>query len=241
VVLRARGVKVARADVEILHGIDLDIRAGERIAVVGPNGAGKSTLFEALAGWLAPTDGSIEAAGRVVVVPQDPDLALVAPTVAEELALAPSELRLAVDLDGLARAFGLGSLLSEPPQALSRGQRQRVAVAAAIAAQPAALLLDEPTTGQDRAQVERLLSEVPLLVGGALVFATHDLELAARLATRVVVLDAGTIVFDGLPAEAIAVIAGRGVPLPALLAACVERGLPPMSAADLASHGEDRP
>ena len=241
VVLRARGVKVARADVEVLHGIDLEIRAGERIAVVGPNGAGKSTLLEALAGWLASTDGSIEAAGRVVVVPQDPDLALVAPTVADELALAPKELRLIADLDGLARAFGLGSLLSVPPQALSRGQRQRVAVAAAIAAQPAALLLDEPTTGQDRAQVERLLGEVPALVAGALVFATHDLDLAARLATRVVVLDGGTVAFDGSPADAIAAIAGRGTPLPELLAACVERGLPPMSAAELAQHIENQP
>ena len=240
VVLRSRGTKVTRAGVEILHGIDLDVRAGERIAVVGANGAGKSTLLEALAGWLAPSGGSIEAAGRVVVVPQDPDLALVAPTVADELALAPSELHLTADLDGLARAFGLESLLTEPPQALSRGQRQRVAVAGAIAAQPAALLLDEPTTGQDRAQVERLLREVPALVAGALVFSTHDLDLAARLATRVVVLDAGAMVFDGSPTDAIAAIAGRGVPLPELLAACVERGLPPMSAGELAQHLEER-
>jgi energy-coupling factor transport system ATP-binding protein len=158
--------------------------------------------------------GSIEPAGRVVVVPQDPDLALVAATVADELALAPSELHLNADRDGLARAFGLESLLSEPPQALSRGQRQRVAVAASIAAQPAALLLDEPTTGQDRAQVERLLREIPALVAGALVFATHDLDLAARLATRVVVLDAGTVVFDGSPADAIVALARRGVPAP---------------------------
>jgi energy-coupling factor transporter ATP-binding protein EcfA2 len=240
VVLRARGVRVARSGVEVLHGIDLDVRAGERIAIVGSNGAGKSTLLEALAGWLGPSGGSIEANGRIVVVPQDPDLALVAPTVADELALAPSELRLPSDRGELARAFGLEALLAEPPQALSRGQRQRVAVASAIAAQPAALLLDEPTAGQDRAQVERLLREVPALVTGALVFATHDLYLAARLATRVIVLDAGSVVFDGSPTEAIASIAGRGVPLPELLATCVERSLPPMSAAELAQQLEDR-
>jgi energy-coupling factor transport system ATP-binding protein len=239
-VLRARGVGVARAGTEVLHRIDLEIHTGERIAVVGSNGAGKSTLLEALAGWLAPTAGSIETTGRVVVVPQDPDLALVAPTVADELALAPSELHLAADLEALASAFGLASLLSEPPQALSRGQRQRVAVAAAVAARPAALLLDEPTTGQDRAQVERLLREIPTLVVGALVFATHDLDLAARLATRVVVLDAGAVVFDGSPGDAVAAIAARGVPLPDLLAASVERGLPPMSGAELAQHLEER-
>jgi energy-coupling factor transport system ATP-binding protein len=240
-VLCARGIKVSRAGIEILHGIDLEVRTGDRIAVVGPNGAGKSTLLEALAGWLEPIDGTIESFGRVVVVPQDPDLALVAPTVAEELALAPSELHVDVDLDDLARAFGLEALLAEPPQALSRGQRQRVAVAAAIAARPAALLLDEPTTGQDRAQVERLLREIPNLVAGALVFATHDLDLAARLATRVVVLDAGAVVFDGRPAEAIRTLAERGTPLPELLTECVERGLPPMSAGELARFLGDRP
>ena len=240
IVLRARGVTVARAGVEVLHGIDLEVRAGDRVAIVGPNGAGKSTLLETLAGWLDPLAGSIERFGRVVVVPQDPDLALVAATVAEELALAPSELHLDADVERLVRAFGLESLLGEPPQALSRGQRQRVAVAAAIAAHPAALLLDEPTTGQDRAQVERLLREVPSVVAGALVFATHDLDLAARLATRVVLLDAGAVVLDGPPAEVIRAIAARGIVLPELLAACVERGLPPMSAAELAQHLEGR-
>ncbi len=183
---------------EGIHGVELRASAGERIALVGPNGAGKSTLLAALAA-AAPT----VARGRLVSVPPNPDLGLFCPTVREELAHAPEE-RGFRDIDArvtaVAAAFSLTELLDRPPQALSRGQRLRVAVAAALTAEPAVLLLDEPTAGQDLDQVERMmLATAATLRGGVLVFATHDLALARRHATRVVALHEGRVRLDGEP------------------------------------------
>ena len=162
--------------IEALRGVDFELRAGERVALVGPNGAGKSTLLSLLPGLL---------------VPQDPDLALFCSTVRRELAYGPSEHGRALGIvDEVAAKLGLGELLDRPPQALSRGQRLRCAVAAALTCQPEVLLLDEPTSGQDHLQVERMMAA---LEGQTLVFATHDLDLAERHATRRVRLVDGRV------------------------------------------------
>lgn len=226
-VLEANEVSV-RYEGALVLDVSLALRAGERVALVGPNGAGKSTLLRALTG---ETDAQVRHAGRLVAVPPNPDLGLFCPTVAEELGYAARELGLAdapARERALAEAFSLGGLLDRPPQALSRGQRLRVAVAAALAAEPAIFLLDEPTAGQDLDQVERLMAAVTrTMAGGALVFATHDLALAHRHATRVVVLDHGRIVVDDEPAEALAAAAEAGLlPLPPLFAACRVLGIP---------------
>jgi len=188
VVVEVADLDADRGGRRVLHGVSLRVRRGERIAVVGPNGAGKSTLLEQLPG---------------LGVPADPDLSLFCATVAEELAVGPRERGRSVDIEGLAGALGLASLLQRPPQALSRGQRLRVAVGAALATlrddPDGVLLLDEPTTGQDQAHVEALFAA--LRQGGVtLVFATHDLELAARHAHRAVVLVEGRVVAEG-PAQ----------------------------------------
>jgi len=188
VVHTLRGLAASYDGRAVLHGVDLVLRAGERVVVVGPNGAGKSTLLRQLPG---------------LRVPEDPDLSLFRATVAEELAVGPTERGLTVDVDRIARALGVRDLWEEPPQALSRGQRLRVAVAAALCCQPAPLVLDEPTTGQDAEHVEGLFDALEAL-GTSVVFATHDLELAARRAHRVVVLVDGRVVADGPPAEALA-------------------------------------
>ncbi len=209
-----------------LHGVDLAVGAGERVALVGPNGAGKSTLLRALAGELG---GGVRRRGRLVAVPANPDLGLFTPTVREELAYAPRELGLGDvprRVAALALAFGLTELLDRPPQALSRGQRLRVAVAAALAAEPAVLLLDEPTAGQDLEQVERLMAAIHTTLGaGALVFATHDLVLAHRHGTRVVVLDHGRVLRDGAPEPTLRA-ASPPLELPPLFGWCAAAGLP---------------
>lgn len=188
-----------------LRGVDLEIRAGERVALVGPNGAGKSTLLAALAGRV----GEVEVDGRVVDVTQDPDLSLFCRTVAEELGYGPTEQGLPPDevrarVEALAGPFGLSDLLGRPPQALSRGQRLRVAVAAALACAPDLLLLDEPTAGQDHASVVAMMNALDTAIAGsgtrtAVVFATHDLPLARARATRIVALEGGRIVASGPP------------------------------------------
>lgn len=220
-----------------LHDVSFAARGGERLALVGPNGAGKSTLLLALAGELGC---GATVRGRLVAVPPNPDLGLFCPTVREELAYAAVELGLGRErgrVHDLAQAFSLTDLLERPPQALSRGQRLRVAVAAAVAAEPAVLLLDEPTAGQDLEQVERLMLAVTAtLRSGVLVFATHDLALGHRHATRILVMEAGRISGDGLPGPTLLAAAERGaLALPPLFARCRDLGLPLGSPEEVAS------
>lgn len=185
-------------DRDALAPMDFSLQAGERVALLGPNGAGKSTLLGLLTGRLGP-----ERPG-VVGVPQDPDLCLFCPTVAEEVAYGPQE-QGAEDAAQRTRSamadLSVLDLAKRAPHALSRGQRLRVAVAAALSCAPKVLVLDEPTSGQDHEQVERMMQALRgALVDGALVFATHDMDLALAHATRVLLLEDGAVVAQGTPA-----------------------------------------
>jgi len=180
----------ASADALSLDGFTL--RAGERVALLGPNGSGKSTLIAALVGDLDA--GPMRRQGRLLDLPQDPDLSLFSATVRQELEHGPREQRLperevARRAQAAADALTVNHLMDRAPHALSRGQRLRVAVGAVLACAPDVVLLDEPTSGQDHAHVERMMME---LRGPdrALLFATHDEDLAARHATRIVRLTA---------------------------------------------------
>jgi energy-coupling factor transport system ATP-binding protein len=189
-----------------LSDLDASVRSGDRIAILGENGAGKSTLLGCLSGALRVA--SVSVSGRCVRVPQDPDLALFCETVRAELGYGPSEARLkgaaaAALVDAAAGAMSIADVLSAAPHSLSRGQRLRVAVAAALSCRPDILLLDEPTAGQDHDQVERMMAALGSGAGpAALLFATHDIELALRHATRIWVLEGGRLVVDDAPREA---------------------------------------
>ncbi|HEX2038829.1 MAG TPA: ATP-binding cassette domain-containing protein [Acidimicrobiales bacterium] len=201
VLLRAVGVHVELGRRTVLADVSVDVREGEVVALFGRNGAGKTTLLRALAGLSAPSRGRVERRGRVAYVPQDPNALLLGPTVRRDV---EETLRLlghrggdAVDrwLDRL----DLAPVADRHPRDLSAGQRQRVAVAAVAVGEPDVLLLDEPTRGMDapsRTALERAVTE-HARGGGAVVLATHDVELAARAATRVVVLGDGDVVADG--------------------------------------------
>lgn len=207
-----------------LRNVSLDLRLGERVAVVGSNGSGKSTLFGLLAGLLSPTAGEIEHADHsrdcfpLGMVLQQADLMLFCRTVREELAFGPRQLRLPAAtiserVQRVARQLDLEALLDEPPQALSQGQRLRVAVAATIMLAPRVLVLDEPTTGLDPRQIERLMQEIapsralPDEAQRALIFSTHDLRTVARYADRVVVLDRGEVAIDAPTRDALKFLA----------------------------------
>ena len=169
----------------VLDRFEVTLRAGERVALLGRNGAGKSTLLGHLSGRLG-RPLAIDA----IEIPADPDLTLFCGSVSEEIAFAPRERGLGASAlrercAAIAESFGLQPLLDRPPQALSRGQRLKVAVAAAAAASPRVLLLDEPTAGQDQPAVEDMLDALDrALPRSAILFATHDRDLAERFADR---------------------------------------------------------
>ena len=190
-----------------LDGVSITVGQGELVAIVGANGAGKSTLGLVLAGALAPGAGAVERVGSVAFVFQYPEHQFVARTVADELRVTLRARRLGPDeveriAGGLLERAGLRALADANPFTLSHGQKRRLSVATALATEAAALILDEPTFGQDERNAGLLLETLELLraEGRALVAITHDLALVADHATRAVALDGGRIVFDGAPA-----------------------------------------
>jgi energy-coupling factor transport system ATP-binding protein len=180
----------------ILRGVDLDVLAGERVALMGRNGAGKSTLLRHAHGLMEPTRGRVERAGPVALLLQNPGDYLVHEHVSEE-----------AGADALARA-GLGALAARHPGDLSGGERQRLAIAIVTEGDeaPAALLLDEPTRGLDRGAKAGLAADLRRRAAGgeAVVVATHDAEFAAAFADRVVLLAEGRVIADAPPAELLA-------------------------------------
>ncbi|MFI8965018.1 ABC transporter ATP-binding protein [Streptomyces sp. NPDC053493] len=213
------GLGVRRGRVEALRRVDLRVAAGETVALMGRNGAGKSTLLGTLVGMVAPTAGSVRVAGltphtteprtlirQVGLVPQEPRDLLYADTVAAECA--------AADADAGAAPGSCRALVSEllpgvadgtHPRDLSEGQRLALALAVVLTARPPLLLLDEPTRGLDYAAKARLVARLRALAadGHAVVLATHDVELAAELADRVVIVAGGEVVADGPTAEVV--------------------------------------
>jgi energy-coupling factor transport system ATP-binding protein len=173
----------------ILRGVDLKIEAGETVVLMGRNGAGKSTLLRHAAGLLKPTRGSVERAGRLALLLQNPGDYLLHERVADE---APAE---ALEL------MGLTALVERHPRDLSGGERQRLALAIVLGGeQPAATIaLDEPTRGMDRHAKEELAAWLrgQAATGVAVLVATHDAEFAATLASRVVLLADGRVIADG--------------------------------------------
>ena len=205
-----------------LQGVDLTVERGEFVALVGPNGSGKSTLARHLNGLLLPTAGQVWVDGlltsdsrhlwqvrqRVGMVFQNPENQLVASTVEEDVAfgpenqaLPPEEIRRRVDeaLD----IVGLQGYRTHPPQMLSGGQKQLVAIAGALATRPACILFDEPTSMLDppnRRQVMETIQRLNVEESLTVVLITQSMDEAVA-AGRVLVMHAGRIVMDGPPEE----------------------------------------
>ncbi len=188
--LSLRGVwHEIRSGPAILRALDLQLRPGEAVVLMGRNGAGKSTLLRHAAGLLAPTRGTIERAGRVALLLQNPGDYFLYDRVVEEATPAALE------------AVGLTDLAARHPRDLSGGQRQRLALAIVLGGEePAAVLaLDEPTRGMDRVAkrtLARWLSD-RAAEGLAVIVATHDAEFAADFASRAVLLADGRVIADG--------------------------------------------
>ncbi len=202
----------------VLRNINLTIRRGDVIAILGPNGAGKTTLVKHAIGLLKPREGRVlvegvdtremsvaKAARTVGYVFQSPSHMLFAPTVREELAFGPRNLgydEVAIE-EGVERAMRIVNLMGledYPPLALSFGQQKRVTIAAILAMRSKILAMDEPTAGQDYKNYMGFMDSILRLPHfAAILFITHDLDLAVCYANRVVLLNGGRIVADGPP------------------------------------------
>jgi energy-coupling factor transport system ATP-binding protein len=202
----------------VLCEVHLKLREGECVALLGRNGAGKTTLIKHLNGLLKPNQGFLKILGRdtrrtpvselsrhVGIVWQNPNDQLFRPTVREEVLTGPKTFRSydSVWCDELFTRFGLQPLLDRSPFSLSEGQKKRVSFAAALAVKPDLIVLDEPTAGQDEFFRHELTGFMTRLreERRAILLVTHDLEFAAELANRWLVLSEGRIIADGLPDE----------------------------------------
>jgi len=222
-VLSAGEISFAYGERAVLRAVGLSLASGEVVALLGPNGSGKSTLIKALLGHVHAS-GEIAWAGRelrawprrelartVAYLPQFPT-AEVGQTVADVLRLGRAPYWRAFGLEDerdvrvvrdVSAMLGLGDLLDRPLHELSGGQRQRAFIGRCLAQEPAALLLDEPGSALDlRHQVDlcRLLRRLAKERGAAILMASHDLNLAAAYADRLILLDDGAVAAEG-PAD----------------------------------------
>jgi cobalt/nickel transport system ATP-binding protein len=211
VLLALDAVTVVRGGRTVLAGADLQLHAGERLALVGPNGAGKTTLLRTLVGLERPSAGRVVAFGaqcrteadfravrpRAQLMFQDPDDQLFCPTVIDDVAFGPLNLgQKREDAFAAARAvlerLGLLHLAERVTHRLSGGEKRLVCLAALLAMAPDALLLDEPTNDLDADNRARLI-DILLGLDAALLVVSHDRDFLERIATRAVLLREGAV------------------------------------------------
>ncbi|MCC6028192.1 MAG: energy-coupling factor ABC transporter ATP-binding protein [Archaeoglobus sp.] len=193
-----------------VENVSLEIKKGEKVAVIGENGSGKTTLIFLLSGLLKPSEGEVKILGftnkqieeirkRVGVVFQNPDDFLFNPSVRDELLYVPRQLGLSEkEMEEIIRRFselfGLKDVLEKPPFRLSGGEKKKVAIASVLVYTPEIVFLDEPTANVD-AKTRKLVGEIITSYNGTVVVATHDLEIAEKC-ERAIVMKKGKVIFD---------------------------------------------
>lgn len=209
-----------------LDGINLGIKMGEMMAFIGQNGSGKTTLSKCLNGLFKPTEGDVIVDGlnskkssivqmvkRVGYVFQNPDHQLFNNNCWDEIAYGPRNIQLDEDevkerVEEAAQVVGLNpGYFEEHPFFLSKGLRQRVAIASILALRPKVIIVDEPTTGQDSKQsieIMNFLTRLNKELGHTIIIITHDMPIVAQYAERIIVLGLGKIITEGAPAEVFA-------------------------------------
>ena len=199
----------AAGDRNIIEGLDIEIRAGERIVLLGENGCGKTTLMRMLARLNKPNDGALSQTitkskkanskwfSKVGYVYQNPTYQLFMPTLLSEISFKAKSEEMAREM---INAFGLSGLEQRHPQSLSEGQKRRASIAAVCASEPTVLFLDEPTVGQDYKNLCKTVETVNKInknLGTAIVTVTHDKRCAGALADRVLIMENGKISRQG--------------------------------------------
>ena len=212
-------------EVEVLHGINLDVYEGEFLSIVGQNGSGKTTLVQHFNGLHKPTSGTVRVKGvatsdstvaklsqSVGYCFQNPDHQIFSSVVKDELCYGPKNLRwpqqeIEESVSEVGRFLKIEDLFDQNPYNLSKGQRQQIAVAAILAMKPDVLVVDEPTTGQDPRQSHEMMDMVKWLnteLHKTIVVITHDMSIAAEYSDRIVVMHSGQVIAQGIPREVFA-------------------------------------
>ncbi|WP_206831396.1 ATP-binding cassette domain-containing protein [Alicyclobacillus fructus] len=213
-VLEARGLALAYGHREVWRNVDVAVRPGEWLAIVGANGAGKSSLLEVLAGLRRPTQGEVRFRGerldrmsakarhgRIAYAFQNPEYQFLYERVADEMAGRVLGDEVPDEIERELKAFGLAGCAHQSPFGISQGQKRRLAMAVMMRQGADVWLVDEPTYGQDEASERMILDRLDALCeeGKAVIAVTHDLDLVAAHADRVVVLAEGEVAYDGSP------------------------------------------
>ena len=223
-ILEVKNIKYSYTkDYQALKGVSLKVEKGEMVALLGKNGAGKSTLFLHLNGIYEPDEGQVFIDGeelkydkksllkfrqKVGIVFQNPDDQIFAPTVEEDVAFGPLNLKLPMEevqkrvTESLARV-GMSGFEKKAPHHLSGGQKKRVAIAGILAMKPEIMVLDEPTAGLDPQGVRglsKLLKELNE-EGITIIISTHEVDLVQNYAKRVFVMVDGLLIAEGTPKE----------------------------------------
>lgn len=209
VLIKGEKLFFAAGDRNIIDGLDIEIRAGERIVLLGENGCGKTTLMRMLARLNKPYDGMLSQTitkskkanskwfSKVGYVYQNPVYQLFMPTLLSEISFKAKSEKIAREM---INAFGLSGLEQRHPQSLSEGQKRRASIAAVCASEPTILFLDEPTVGQDYKNLCKTVETVNKInknLGTAIVTVTHDKRCAGALADRVLIMENGKISRQG--------------------------------------------
>lgn len=209
VLIKGEKLFFAAGDRNIIDGLDIEIRAGERIVLLGENGCGKTTLMRMLARLNKPNDGALSQTitkskkanskwfSKVGYVYQNPTYQLFMPTLLSEISFKAKSEEMAREM---INAFGLSGLEQRHPQSLSEGQKRRASIAAVCASEPTVLFLDEPTVGQDYknlCKTVETVNEINKNLGTAIVTVTHDKRCAGALADRVLIMENGKISRQG--------------------------------------------
>jgi energy-coupling factor transporter ATP-binding protein EcfA2 len=206
--LRAHKLSAGYGERRVLRSVDLELGRGEVLAVMGRNGAGKTTLLRCLAGVHEPAAGGVSSSrGRpepgvdTALCPQQPESVLFRDSVRDELLATQRARGISSDPHELLERVGIHELAGRHPRECSAGERLLVATAAVVATGAPVVLLDEPTRGLDPEAKDRLAAFLRGHAerGGAVALASHDVELVAGIATRVVMLAGGEIIADGSP------------------------------------------
>lgn len=209
VLIKGEKLFFAAGDRNIIDGLDIEIRAGERIVLLGENGCGKTTLMRMLARLNKPNDGALSQTitkskkanskwfSKVGYVYQNPTYQLFMPTLLSEISFKAKSDEMAKKM---INAFGLSGLEQRHPQSLSEGQKRRASIAAVCASEPTVLFFDEPTVGQDYKNLCKTVEAVNKInknLGTAIVTVTHDKRCAGALADRVLIMENGKISRQG--------------------------------------------